>query len=574
MKGKSRTLAGVILAAAVVVAVATQLGPADESTFAPSPLSQVVGQAQNALTGGELPLPLDMPLLEPVADEPDQQEGEQEEPPRRPTSYKAVREFREDGLIQGETIESTGTDESAVAVLDDHAQVTLLDVTVERRSPSSTGGLLAATYGVGSALLVAPGQLLVGGGTVSTNADGGTGLFVLGKRSEALIADSAVSTQQSASAGLAVVEGASLCSWDVQVRTGGEQSPAAVVGNEGGSLVLQGGTLMTSGKESPVLSSKGDLTVLDGSLSAARSHAVEVEGKNAVRLFDCLVSSSPRSSADDDCRYNVVLYQGSETDTSTGRTTFHMVGGSLSSREGGLFYVTNTQATIVLQAADLSLADDAFFLRCSGNTGGRGWGSAGGNGAVCSLTGIGQLMEGDILWDSLSQVTVFLTEGSQLVGAVGKDDSFAGNPTAAMAKGQANLIIDKSSSWTVTGDSTLSSLSCEGVLSDAEGRPVTIKSPEGATFVKGTSPYTITVTDFSIVVDASSASQPDVRADYELERPEVLSATLEEDGSGEETQAAAAELVDGDGGEPAMTSGDEERQSSVETEDHEAPGGE
>ena len=159
---------------------------------------------------------------------------------------------------------------------------------------------------------------------------------------------------------------------------------------------------------------------------------------------------------------------------------------------------------------------------------------------------------------------MFLTEGSQLVGAVGKDDSFAGNPTAAMAKGQANLIIDKSSSWTVTGDSTLSSLSCEGVLSDAEGRPVTIKSPEGATFVKGTSPYTITVTDFSIVVDASSASQPDVRADYELERPEALSATLEEDDSGEETQAAAAELADGD----------EERQSSVETEDHEAAGGE
>ena len=551
MKGKSRTLAGVILAAAVVVAVATQLGPADESTFAPSPLSQVVGQAQNALTGGELPFPLDMPLLEPAADEPDQQEGEQEEPPRRPTSYKAVREFREDGLIQGEAIESTGTDESAVAVLDDHAQVILLDVTVERRSPSSTGGLLATTYGVGSALLAAPGQLTVGGSTVSTNAAGGAGLFALGKRSEAFIADSTVSTQQSASGGLAVVEGASLCAWDTQVRTEGTLSPAAFVGSEGGSMVLQGVTLMTSGQDSPVLSSQGDLTVLDGSLSASRSHAVQIEGKNAVRLFDCLVSSNPRNRADDDCRYNVALYQGSEADTSTGRSTFHMVGGSLSAREGGLFYVTNTQATIVLQGADFSLADDAFFLRCSGNTGGRGWGTAGGNGAVCSLTGIGQLMEGDILWDSLSQVTVYLTEGSQLVGAVGKDDSFAGNPTTAMAKGQANLVIDKSSSWTVTGDSTLSSLSCEGVLSDAEGRPVTIKSPEGATFVKGTSPYTITVTDFSIVVDVSSAVQPDARADYELERPEVLLPTLEEDGSGEETQAAAAELedssADGDG---------------------------
>lgn len=543
MKGKSKVLAGVLFAAAAIVAVATWLRLPDEpASFAPPQIPQLVGQAQSALANGEVPLLSGLPLVDPQDDDSDQKKEAEEEPPRRPVSYRAVHEFKEDGTLEGESVESTGVDESAVAVLDSHASVLVADSTIERRSPSSTGGLLASTYGVGSALLAAPGQLSVARCAVSTNAAGGSGLFALGK-SEAFIADSSIATQQSFSGGLVAVEGASLCAWDTDVRTEGESSPAASVGSKGGTMVLQGGTLLSSGQDSPVLSSKGDLTALDVSLSASKSCAVAIEGKNTVRLYDCRVSSNPHSDPADDCLYNVVLYQGSRIDASTGRTTFQMTGGRLSTRDGGLFYVTNTQATIVLQSVEFSQPNDSpFFLRCSGNAGGRDWGTPGNNGSVCSLTGINQVMEGDILWDSLSQVTVYLTEGSRLVGAVRKDDSFAGNPTAAMAKGQANLIIDKRSSWTVTGDSVLSSLSCEGVLSDAEGRPVTIKSPDGATFVKGTSPYTVTVTDFSIVVDVSSASPADERSFYEVERPEVLAPALEEAAAGEETQAEAAEL--------------------------------
>lgn len=306
-------------------------------------------------------------------------------------------------------------------------------------------------------------------------------------------------------------------------------------------MVLQGGILLSSGEGSPAFSSEGELTALDVPASASKSAAVSVEGKNAVRLFDCRVASSPRRDSRDDCLYNVVLYQGEQADASTGRTTFQMTGGQLSAREGGLLYVTNTQASVVLRSVDLSLPEDApFFLRCSGNTGSRGWGAMGNNGAVCSLSAVDQLVEGDVVWDSLSQATVYLTEGSEFVGAVVRDDSAAGNPTAAMAKGQANLIVDKSSRWVVTGDSVLSSLSCEGSISDAEGRPVTIKSPEGATFVKGTSPYTVTVTDFSIDADVSSAPRPLDRADCEVERPQMLAVSPEGEAA---VEGAAGELL-------------------------------
>lgn len=543
-KGQLRVLAGVLAGAAVIVGAVSWAQLPEESSFAPSPLSQVLQQVQGALSESEtLPLPEDG-LIPGQGDlTPDKDADAQLQPPKRPTSYKAVREFREDGLVQGEDIESTGDDESAVAVLDDHATVTLTGVNVTRKSPSSTGGLLSSTYGVGAALLAAPGRLYVSDSVVATNAAGGAGLFCLG-RSDAYIADSTVRTQQESSSGLVAVEGASLYSWDTEVRTEGDLSSPARIGSEGGTMVLNRGVLLSSGEGSPAFSSEGELAALDVSASSSRSGAVSIEGKNAVRLFDCRIASNPRRDSRDDCLYNVVLYQGEEADVSTGRTTFQMTGGQLSAREGGLIYVTNTQASIVLESVNLSLADDSpFFLRCTGNTGSRGWGATGNNGAVCSLAAIDQTMEGNILWDSLSQVTVYLTEGSSFEGAVVKDDSAAGNPTTAMAKGQANLIVDRRSSWVVTGDSTLSSLSCEGSISDAEGRPVTIKSPEGATFVKGTSPYTVTVTDFSIAVDVSSAPQPVNRDDYEADRPEELAALSE----GEPSVEVAAEglLVEG-----------------------------
>lgn len=530
-----RILAGLLAAAAVVVLAATWLQAPLESTFAPPTADQVIQQAESILSGSELGAQPEGA----ATDEKDKdEEAKEEKPPRRPASYKAVRSFDEDGYVEGEAIDSTGADESALAVTSAQASVTVLRSTLSRTSPSSTGGLLSSTYGVGSALLAAPGQLYVGDCEATTNAAGGFGLFALG-RSFAYIADSTVQTQQAQSGGLRAVEGASLYAFDTEVRTEGEDSPALSIGQDGGVAVAQGGILLTTGLSSPAFYSQGDMAAVGLSASAGKSPAALVEGKNILRLFDCRISCNPRRDPRDDFAFGVALYQGSEADSSTGRTTFQMTGGRMDVREGGLFYVTNTQAAIVLQSARITgAADTPFLLRCTGNTGSHGWGEQGSNGAICSLTCIDQEVAGDVVWDALSQVTVYLTEGSRLEGAVVRDDSTAGNPTSAMAKGQANLVVDKQSAWIVTGDSVLSSLSCEGVLSDAEGRPVTVKSPDGATFVKGTSPYTVTVTDFSIDVDVSSATQPADRASFEVERPDVLAPAAEE--------AALAELEEGE----------------------------
>lgn len=144
-----------------------------------------------------------------------------------------------------------------------------------------------------------------------------------------------------------------------------------------------------------------------------------------------------------------------------------MQGGSLTAKNGGMFYTTNTESTFTLKDVDITNADDSeFFLKCTGNSNQRGWGTSGSNGADCLFTAISQKMNGDIIWDSISQLDLYMTEGSSLKGAVVQDESCAGNG----GSGYSSIYIDKDSTWTVTGDSTVTNLYNAGTIQDASGK--------------------------------------------------------------------------------------------------------
>ncbi len=69
-------------------------------------------------------------------------------------------------------------------------------------------------------------------------------------------------------------------------------------------------------------------------------------------------------------------------------------------------------------------------------------------------------MEGDVIWDSISQLDFYMTGGSTLTGAITDDETYAGNG----GDGYCNVYIEKGSTWTVTGDSYSTSVD----TSDAE----------------------------------------------------------------------------------------------------------
>ena len=284
-------------------------------------------------------------------------------------------------------------------------------------------------------------------------------------------------------------------------------------------MVVDGGTYTSNGVGSPAIYSTADISVNNAALTANGSEAICIEGLNSIHLFDSDLTGNMSDSEQNDCTWNVILYQSMSGDSEVGNSTFEMNGGSLTAGNGGMFYTTNTESTITLSDVDITYADDSeFFLKCTGNSNQRGWGESGANGADCLFTAENQEMQGDVVWDSISQLDFYMTDGSTLTGAVTDDESNAGEG----GDGYCNLYIGEGCTWTVTGDSTLTSLSSNGTITDEDGNAVTVKGTDGTVYVEGESSYTVTVASYSDTADLSGASSTTQWSDYETEKPEAL----------------------------------------------------
>lgn len=432
-------------------------------------------------------------------------------------SYTAVNEYTEDTTVSGETLESTGTDENA-ALISSGASVTLDNDTITRTSDSSTGGDNSSFYGVGAAVLATDGTAYVKDGSVTTDAAGGAGLFAYGDGT-VYASGTTVKTTQDTSGGVHVAGGGTLYGWDLDVETNGESSAAIRSDRGGGTMVIDGGNYVSNGVGSPAIYSTADIAVSNASLTANGSEAVCIEGLNSIHLYDCDLTGNMSDLDQNDNTWTVILYQSMSGDSEVGNSTFQMDGGSLTSENGGVFYTTNTESTITLSNVDINYNDDnEFFLQCTGNTNQRGWGQSGANGADCHFTGISQDMQGNVIWDSISDLDFYLTEGSSLTGAVVDDETYAGEGGV----GYCNVYVSSDSTWTVTGDSTVSSLENEGTIVDSEGKTVTIQGTDGTVYVQGDSEYTITTGSYSDSVDLSGATSIQDQNAYTVEKPDQL----------------------------------------------------
>ena len=398
-------------------------------------------------------------------------------------SYTAANEYTEDTTVSNETIESIGTDENA-ALISSGASVTLDNDTITRTSEDSKGGDNSSFYGVGAAVLATDGTAYVKDDSVTTDAAGGAGLFAYGDGT-VYASGTIVKTTQDTSGGVHVAGGGTLYGWDLDVETNGESSAAIRSDRGGGTMVIDGGNYVSNGVGSPAIYSTADIAVSNATLTANGSEAICIEGLNSIHLYDCDLTGNMSDLDQNDNTWTVILYQSMSGDSEVGNSTFQMDGGSLTSENGGVFYTTNTESTITLNNVDINYNDDnEFFLQCTGNTNQRGWGQSGVNGADCHFTGISQDMQGDVIWDSISDLDFYLTEGSSLTGAVVDDESYAGEG----GEGYCNVYVSADSTWTVTGDSE----------------------------------YTITTGSYSDTADMSGATAIQDQSVYTIEKPDQL----------------------------------------------------
>ena len=323
---------------------------------------------------------------------------------------------------------------------------------------------------------------------VKTNGTHANAVFSYGEGTTVNVSDSVIETSGNCSGGLMTTGGGAMNASNLNIHTTGNSSAAIRSDRGGGTVNVDGGSYTTDGTGSPVIYSTADITVANADLTSTASQGVVVEGKNSVTLNDATLTTSntTKNSDKSDWYQAVMIYQSMSGDAAEGASSFTMNGGSLTNKNGDVFFVNNTVTTISLDGAAITNEDaDGVFLRAAA----AGWGNEGSNGGQVTLKATNQQIDGDMLVDAVSNLNLYLSESSTFTGAVNPDG----------AAGEVYVEIADGSTWTLTGDSYITSLTCGADAIDLNGHTLYVN---GKAYEAGS-----TSTGDAIEVTVSEAAQ-------------------------------------------------------------------
>ena len=380
------------------------------------------------------------------------------------TQGTAATTLDSDTTVTGETYTSTGDDENALRV--DGASVTLDGITVDKSAGSSSNTEDGDFYGMNAALLATNGaEVTITNATINSSAQNGNGVFSYGEGTIVNIFDSTITTTADNSGGIQTTGGGTTNASNLTVETSGNSAAAIRSDRGGGTVNADEGTYTSNGYNSPAVYSTADITVSNAALTANNSEALVIEGSNSITLNDCDVTgnmSDTEGTSSDENVHNVMIYQSMSGDAEVGTSSFSMTGGSLTAKNGDMFYITNTHSVISLSGVSITNEDkDANLMTITGNSASHGWGSAGSNGAQAEVTASDQVLEGNIVVDTISTLDLTLSDGSTFTGTIHITDNEAGGTAVS---DNAVVTIDEGCTWTLTGDCTISSLTNNGTI--------------------------------------------------------------------------------------------------------------
>ena len=369
-------------------------------------------------------------------------------------SYSAVKEITSDEEIDGEEFASTNSDENAV-LASGNIKATLSNIKVTKTGDSD-GGDSTSFYGTNSAILAKGGaNLTIKNATITTDATGANGVFSYGGSATTSnsssdgttvnISDSTITTSKDNSGGIMTTGGGVMNAENLTINTAGTSSAAIRSDRGGGTVTVDKGTYKTTGKGSPTIYSTADITVKNAKLVATASEGVVIEGKNSVTLENVDLTDTNNTLNGQSTTYkNIFLYQSMSGDADSGEALFTAKKSTITTNKGDSFYVTNTSATINLENNTIVNNDSTGnFLRIQKDS----WGQSGNNGGVVTLNMSKQPVSGNIVVDSISSLTMKLSNGSSFKGAINSENA-----------GEVDLVLDESSTITLTGDTYVKSL--------------------------------------------------------------------------------------------------------------------
>ena len=404
-------------------------------------------------------------------------------PPGGSTSsfeYAAATEVTEAAELADGTYVSDTADESALIVNTADA-VTISNPTVTKTG-NSDGGDNCNFYGLNAGLLVMGGSMTtITGGTIETSASGANGVFSYGGNggrngaegdgTTVIISDTVITTTGDGSGGIMTTGGGVTYASNLTVNTSGRSSAAIRTDRGGGTVVVDGGSYTTNGLGSPAIYSTADITVKNAALVSNLSEGVCIEGKNSITLENCdLTASNTQCNGNASFLDTIMIYQSMSGDADSGTSAFTMAGGSLTSLSGHMFHVTNTHAVITLSGVELANEGSDVLLSVCDD----GWNGAGN---IAELIADGQKLSGTILVGDNAEFTLTLQNGSSFEGTFSGEIVNAKESVVSTDIGTVSVILDSTSTWTLTADTSITSF---------EGDPANVIGNGYTLYVNGT----------------------------------------------------------------------------------------
>ncbi len=348
--------------------------------------------------------------------------------------------------------ETTASDESAILV-ENGGNLTLTDATVTKSGGDSSNTENSEFYGVNSGILVTKNSTAtIKNANITTNAKGSNAVFATGTDSKIYISDSTITTTGSSSSrGLDATYGGYIEADNVTITTQGGSCATLATDRGEGTVIAKNSKLETNGVGSPVIYSTGDISISNTEGVANGAQMVVVEGKNTATVEDSTLKCSGKGNKNDVDNCGIMIYQSMSGDAGEGTGTFNASNSILEIdsnsdyyKTAPFFFVTNTQAVINLENNTIKYGSN-ILLKIAGTS---QWGKSGSNGGNVSLNATNQELVGNIEIDDISTLEINLKQGSSLTGTIN------GENTAKSV----SLVMDESSTLTLTGDTYLSSL--------------------------------------------------------------------------------------------------------------------
>jgi len=307
-----------------------------------------------------------------------------------------------------------------------------------------------------------------GSGDASSGQGGGEqpGESTVEGNTQATIKNVKITTHSDKSRGLDATYNGIINAENVIINTDG-QSCAALATDRGEGQVhvknseINTGVSKDSGRGSPLIYSTGNITVENTKGTAYVSQIACIEGKNSIEVTNSQLTGYAEGNRQDGEEYvdlgGVFIYQSMSGDADVGTSLFTAKDSTLSIAEDSsvykdapMFHITNTACIVNLENTQLSFGS-GVFLEASGQN---QWGTEGSNGGICELNTDNEKIDRNVIVDEISSLN-WTMKNTEFNGAINS----TGNTTLNVGEG---------STWTLTGDSSVSSLELSGNIEYGE----------------------------------------------------------------------------------------------------------